>query len=110
MSCYSIAEAKAHFSGCIARAEAGEAVVITRHGKPAAVLVAAGTHPDSLKPVRVASPVAEYDGKPPLPMSPEQPWRPVWGAVPGLRVRVSAAEAAAPVFPAGVPWHDQDPV
>ena len=35
----SVAEAKATFSECIRRAEAGNAVLITRHGKPVAALV-----------------------------------------------------------------------
>lgn len=35
----SIAEAKANFSHLLKRVEAGEEVLITRHGKPVAVLV-----------------------------------------------------------------------
>jgi prevent-host-death family protein len=35
----SIADAKATFSECIRQAEAGVAVMITRHGKPVAALV-----------------------------------------------------------------------
>ncbi|MDF1591858.1 MAG: type II toxin-antitoxin system Phd/YefM family antitoxin [Desulfobacterales bacterium] len=35
----SVAEAKATFSECIRSAEAGSAVLITRHGKPVAALV-----------------------------------------------------------------------
>ena len=35
----SVAEAKAAFSECIRKVEAGSAVLITRHGKPVAVLV-----------------------------------------------------------------------
>ena len=35
----SVAEAKSHFTECIASAEAGEPVVITRHGKPVAAIV-----------------------------------------------------------------------
>lgn len=34
MSAYSVAEAKDNLSSLIAKAEAGEEVVITRHGKP----------------------------------------------------------------------------
>ena len=35
----SVAEAKATFSECIRKVEAGSSVLITRHGKPVAVLV-----------------------------------------------------------------------
>ena len=35
----SVAEAKASFSECIRQVEAGNAVLITRHGKPVAALV-----------------------------------------------------------------------
>lgn len=35
----SVADAKSHFADCIASAEAGEPVVITRHGKPVAAIV-----------------------------------------------------------------------
>ena len=38
----SLAEAKATFSECIRRVEAGSPVVITRHGKPVAALVRPG--------------------------------------------------------------------
>jgi len=37
----SVADAKSHFADCIASAEAGEPVVITRHGKPVAAIVRA---------------------------------------------------------------------
>jgi len=37
----SVAEVKAHFSDWVRAAEAGEAVVITRHGKPVVELVRA---------------------------------------------------------------------
>lgn len=37
-----IADAKAHFAELIRKAEAGEAIVITRHGRPVAELRAAG--------------------------------------------------------------------
>ncbi len=37
-------------------------------------------------------------------------WKPVWGAVPGLRANCPRREDIAPVFPDGVPWHDHDPV
>jgi prevent-host-death family protein len=36
---FSVADAKAHFSELIARAEAGEEIIIKRHGKPVARLV-----------------------------------------------------------------------
>lgn len=39
MSSVSVAEAKAGFSGLVDEAAKGEFVTITRHGKPAAVLV-----------------------------------------------------------------------
>ncbi|NOY28076.1 MAG: type II toxin-antitoxin system Phd/YefM family antitoxin [Oligoflexia bacterium] len=35
----SIAQAKATFSSCVKQAEAGEEVVITRHGRPVAAVV-----------------------------------------------------------------------
>jgi prevent-host-death family protein len=35
------AQAKSELAECIRKAESGEAVIITRHGRPAAVLVAA---------------------------------------------------------------------
>lgn len=38
----SVAKAKATFSECIRKAEAGNAVLITRHGKPVAALVSPG--------------------------------------------------------------------
>ncbi len=38
----SVAEAKNHFSELIVRAEAGEEISVTRHGRPVARLVAAG--------------------------------------------------------------------
>lgn len=34
----SIADAKAHFAALVARAEAGEQIVVTRHGRPVACL------------------------------------------------------------------------
>jgi prevent-host-death family protein len=39
MDSYNVAEAKAHFSDLLARAEAGETVEILRRGKPVAKLV-----------------------------------------------------------------------
>jgi prevent-host-death family protein len=38
---FSVAEAKAHFADCLRSAERGEPVVITRHGKAVAAVVAA---------------------------------------------------------------------
>jgi prevent-host-death family protein len=38
----SVAEAKAKFSECIRKVEAGNAVLITRHGRPVAALVSPG--------------------------------------------------------------------
>ena len=51
----SIAEAKAHLSVCIREAEQGESILITRHGKPVAALVAA-THLEQLERLRKAGP------------------------------------------------------
>lgn len=103
-----IAEAKAQLSACIARAEAGERVVITRHGRPVAVLH--GLQADAGGGLRAATGTQAYlaDGEPAA--ADTVAWQPVWGAVPGLGVRVAAAEETAPVFAEGVPWHPQDPV
>ncbi len=43
MSSVSVAEAKACFAGLVDEAASGEFVTITRHGKPAAVLVSVET-------------------------------------------------------------------
>ena len=51
----SIAEAKAHLSVCVREAEQGESILITRHGKPVAALVAA-THLEQLERLRQAGP------------------------------------------------------
>ena len=51
----SIAEAKAHFSVCIREAEQGEPILIMRHGKPVAALVAA-VHLEQLERLRKAGP------------------------------------------------------
>lgn len=37
----SLAEAKAHFSDCVRKAEAGNPLLITRHGRPVVALVPA---------------------------------------------------------------------
>ena len=47
-----LADAKAHLSALVDRAEAGESIVITRHGKPAARLVPIEA---AKKPVDVAA-------------------------------------------------------
>lgn len=44
----SIAKAKARFAECIRRAEAGERVVLTRHGRPVAQLAPIGSPPEAL--------------------------------------------------------------
>ena len=51
----SIAEATAHLSVCIREAEQGEPILITRHGKPVAALVAA-VHLEQLERLRKAGP------------------------------------------------------
>ena len=51
----SIAEAKATFSECIRRVEAGSSVIITRHGKPVAALVRPGDM-EHLERLRKAGP------------------------------------------------------
>jgi len=57
----SLAEAKAHLSELVDKAEAGEEIVITRHGKPVANLSAAK------KPkLPVRSYAAERASRPPL--------------------------------------------
>ena len=57
----SAAQAKAEFADCVRRAEAGEAVVITRHGKAVAALVAATSLKD-LDRLRAAGPEAGLAG------------------------------------------------
>lgn len=54
MSVYSVAQAKNNLPSLIAKAEAGEEVVITRHGKPVAELRAR-------KPVSASSREAAFD-------------------------------------------------
>lgn len=51
----SVAEAKATFSECIRKVEAGSAVLITRHGKPVAALVSP-SELEHLKRLRKAGP------------------------------------------------------
>ena len=57
----SAAQAKAEFAECVRRAEAGEAIVITRHGKAVAALVAATSLKD-LDRLRAAGPEAGLAG------------------------------------------------
>ncbi|MFO7737400.1 MAG: type II toxin-antitoxin system Phd/YefM family antitoxin [Desulfatiglandaceae bacterium] len=51
----SVAQAKATFSECIRKVEAGSAVLITRHGKPVAALVSPSDL-EHLKRLRKAGP------------------------------------------------------
>src|SRR4051812_50170399 len=51
----SVAEIKAHFADWVRAAEAGESVVITRHGKPVVALVPAGEL-EQLRRLRAAGP------------------------------------------------------
>lgn len=51
----SVAEVKAHFSDWIRAAESGEAVVITRHGKPVVALIPAAEM-EQLARLRAAGP------------------------------------------------------
>ena len=55
------AQAKAEFAECVRRAEAGEAVVITRHGKAVAALVAA-TSLKELERLKAAGPESGLAG------------------------------------------------
>lgn len=57
----SAARAKAEFAECVRRAEAGDAVVITRHGRPVAALVAA-QRLKQLERLRAAGPEAGLAG------------------------------------------------
>lgn len=52
---FSVAEAKAHFADCLRSAERGEPVVITRHGKRVAAVIAAEDL-DRLERLRAAGP------------------------------------------------------
>ncbi|HEY2289998.1 MAG TPA: type II toxin-antitoxin system prevent-host-death family antitoxin [Thermoanaerobaculia bacterium] len=51
----SVAEIKAHFADWVRAAEAGESVVITRHGKPVVALVPAGEL-EQLRRLKAAGP------------------------------------------------------
>lgn len=76
-------DAKATLSALLQQVEAGEEVVITRHGKPVARLVS-------------------YTAK---------PWKPNFGPLPaGLRANCPPGEDVAPVYPDGIPWSPDDPV
>jgi len=57
----SAAEAKARFSDCVRRAEGGDPVVITRHGKPVAALVPASAL-NQLRGLHSAGPEAGLAG------------------------------------------------
>jgi prevent-host-death family protein len=57
----SAARAKAEFAECVRRAEAGDAVVITRHGKAVAALVSAARLRE-LERVKAAGPEAGLAG------------------------------------------------
>ena len=57
----SAAQAKAAFAECVRRAEAGEPVVITRHGKPVVALVKADQLP-LVERLRSAGPQAGLAG------------------------------------------------
>ena len=57
----SAAQAKARFSDCVRRAEEGDPVVITRHGKPVAALVPASAL-SQLRGLRSAGPEAGLAG------------------------------------------------
>jgi prevent-host-death family protein len=49
MSTYTLAEAKAQFSKVVEEVEAGRSVLITKHGRPAAVMVQPQSAPDAPK-------------------------------------------------------------
>jgi prevent-host-death family protein len=55
MKTVSVAEARAGLSDCIREAEGGESILITRHGKPVAALVAANDL-EQLDRLRAAGP------------------------------------------------------
>ena len=57
----SAARAKAEFAECMRRAEAGDPVVITRHGKPVVALVRAD-HLHEMERLRSAGPAAGLAG------------------------------------------------
>ncbi len=53
----SLAEAKTHFSDCVRKAETGDPLVLTRHGKPVVALVPAAEL-EKLERLRAAGPEA----------------------------------------------------
>jgi prevent-host-death family protein len=55
------AEAKAEFAACLRRAEAGDSIVITRHGKPVVAMVRADRL-EQLERLRSAGPDAGLAG------------------------------------------------
>jgi prevent-host-death family protein len=58
---FPVAEVKMRFADCLREAERGEPVVITRHGKPVAALVAVAEL-DALRRLRAAGPDAGLAG------------------------------------------------
>lgn len=58
-----VTEAKAQLTELVRRAEAGEEVVLTRHGQPAVRLVSAAPKPDRAKRAAVLDAVWEAAGK-----------------------------------------------
>jgi prevent-host-death family protein len=66
MTSVNLADAKAHLSEWVARAEAGETVIITRRGKPAARLAPAER---TLEPVDIDKLKALTDSMPMQPLS-----------------------------------------
>jgi len=58
-----VTEAKAQLTELVRRAEAGEEVVLTRHGQPAVRLVSAAPRPDRAKRAAVLDAVWEAAGK-----------------------------------------------
>lgn len=58
-----VVEAKSHFSALLAAVEAGEAIVITRHGRPVAHLVppTAQTAADVFRPLWTSENIDEFD-------------------------------------------------
>ena len=54
MTSVSVFDAKAQFSALVARAEAGEEIVISRHGRPAARLVPAAARVSPRRPGALA--------------------------------------------------------
>ncbi len=68
-----IVEVKSHFSAFLAAVEAGEAIVITRHGRPVAHLVpaTAQTAADVFRPLWTGESIDEFDLTAPEDLPPE---------------------------------------